>query len=103
MDELEELLDRLTVKFPMPLKFGEVEGRLFEYLKSEAQCTINYTLVIRGHKYPGQKSERYSEKIEGSIFRHVGDEMASSTFTMTRDSKDYFVDLKIQTVPGYQH
>ena len=50
MTELEELLDRLTVKFPMPLKFGEVEGSLFEYLKSEARCTINYTLVIRGHK-----------------------------------------------------
>ena len=27
--------------------------------------------------------------------------MASSIFTMTRDSKDHFVDLKIQTVAGY--
>lgn len=101
MDDLEELLDRLTIKFPEPLKFGEIEGRLFEYLKSEAQCTINYDLFIKGYKSPGEKSERYPTEIKGSIFRRIGDEMASSTFTMTRDSKDCFVDLKIQTVLGY--
>ena len=101
MDKLEELLDRLTIKFPVPLTAGEIEIKLFEYLKSEVQCTINYTLVIHGLKYPGRKSERYTAEIKGSINRCIGDEIAFSSFTMTRDNKDHFVDLKIQTVPGY--
>ncbi len=101
MDDLEKLMGRLTIKFPIPLEYGEIEGRLFEYLKTEAHCTINYTLVIHGHKYPGMKNERYPGEINGSIFRSLGDEMASSTFTMTRDHKDHFTELKIQTVPGY--
>lgn len=101
MDELEKLLDKLTIKFPVPLTAGEIEIKLFEYLKSEVQCSINYTLVIHGLKYPGRKSERYAAEIKGSINRCIGDEIALSTFTITRDRDDRFIDLKIQTVPSF--
>jgi len=100
MDELEKLLNKLTVKFPVPLEFGEIEGKLFEYLKSEAHCTIDYTLVIKGHKSPGRKSERYAYEINGSI-RCVEGEITTAPFRMSRDRNDNFVDIKIDSVPGY--
>jgi len=105
MDELEKvtLLNKLTIKFPVPLTAGEIERKLFGYLKSKAQFIVSYTLVIQGQKYPRHGNERYTTEIKGNICRYILNDMIESpAFTMTRDSEDHFVDLKFQNVPGHE-
>lgn len=94
MATLDELTERLTIEFPIPITADEVEGSFFDFLRDEAECNIDYMVQIRGHKNYGlgAADERYPQKISGSMRRsHI-----FSTFEMPTTGLDspYAVFLK---------
>jgi len=107
MGNLDELLDRVTIKFPFPINAEEVENNLFEYLRQEVPCNLDYSIIIRGNKGQGDNgsptSERYAFEFTTTITKRIGD-FTTSRFKLLspfRFSPNFFNAIKFDTVPGY--
>ena len=105
----DDLIARTTISFGRPLKSGDVED-LFKFLAKTTRCEVRYTetqQVIVGFPYAENpnKSERYSQGIEGS-FNSTEDSSLSLNFKLFRDLKKGWVPefggLKFSTPPGYE-
>lgn len=82
MTALDELLKRTTIEFPFLINAEEIEDTLFEYLRQEVHCNIDYSILIRGNKRQGENgsptSERYGSEFTATITKRTGDFIASS-------------------------
>ena len=106
MGELEELLDRMTIEFPMSISVDEIENGLFMFLAKEG-FMVRYSLQINGNKGYDFFGERYSEKFTGNIEPNPRSSKGgfNSHFEMIQtDSETYnslYNAMKFQGVPGY--
>lgn len=82
MDDLEELTNRTTIKFPFSINAEEIEDTLFEYLRVEVHCKIDHSVLIMGNRGQGDDdtptSKRYASKITAAITRRTVDFVTSS-------------------------
>ncbi len=105
MNALDELLERITIEFPIPITADEIEGNLFDYLREEILCDISYSFYNHGEKYRVRdiRDERYISEFTGII----RSPMVNSNFDMVSVSNSelprlvLFKAIKFNTVPGY--
>lgn len=112
MNDLEELLARTQIDFPIPITADEVESGLFDYLRKNAQFTVEYYTSYWGRKEQkvvasSSDDERYVFDIKGSISHPLDfGSFVSPTFRMAISrnqelSITFFKSIKFDTVPGY--
>jgi len=114
MGNLDELMERLTVNFSVPITAGEVEEGLFEYLRESVNCNIHYqpkTQAKKVSKYGevgliNGRDERYIMEIRGHIERPLGSgTLTSLIFEMERKDHEevllpFFTGIKFWATPG---
>ena len=66
MGDLDELLERVTIEFPIPLIAEEIELGLIDYLRNEIPYDISYAL-IRREKKSVSDDKRYTAEFRGNI------------------------------------
>lgn len=109
MGSLDELLERTTIEFPIPITSEEVEQGLFEYLRQEIPCDIEYWFSIHEKKICSSNigDERYALEFRGNIKRSFGSGvLAIPGFEMVclyhpELPLSFYKSMKFQTVPGY--
>lgn len=107
MDNLDELLERVTIKFHISITADEIERGLFNYLREEILCDISYNFHNHGEKYGvrDMRDKRYISEFTGII----RSPMVNSGFDMVRVSNPelpylvLFKAIKFDTVPGYDN
>ena len=111
--EFDELGKRLTIEFPIPITYDEVENGVFEYLRSNVDCEIHYYPLIQARKVTKQgvnlrslsgEDEKYTREIRGDIRRPLGSGViATIPFQMPRgDHREvmlpFFLGIRFESI-----
>ncbi len=109
MGDLDELLKRLTIEFPLPITLDELEKGVFNYLQGEVPCGVSYGIDTHVEKsYDSQiEDERDVLRLAGNFARpSESGAFACSSFEMVHEPHwelplAFFSAIKFQGVPGY--
>lgn len=103
MSDLDKLLERTTIEFPLSINAEEIEYTLLEYLRQEIPCDIDYSIQVKGNKRQGGNdhptSERYVSEFTVTIKRKTPD-FVSSNFKLldpARYTPNFFRALRFDT------
>src|SRR3989338_1980245 len=103
MGDLDELIERLTVKFDKPIKSRELKLFLFPYLSISIPCRIDYSFRTRGQTTFGETEEdkKHPSEFKAEIIR-LDKEMIHSNLDLEVDIQGNFHYIKFdELVPGY--
>ena len=107
MIKLEELTQRSTIKFDIPLNDDQVE-KFLNYLSKnsiELNYDISYKIVKSKCDSKNPIDSRYCQDISGSMSNFSKERpMGMGTFSCKIESKyedNYFLGISFQTIPGY--